>query len=302
MSAAAEDEDTMMFCASCGTAEIDDIKLMKCACKLVKYCSVKCQKEHRKQHKKECKRVAELKGEILFKQPESSHMGDCPICCLPLPLDPHKAILNPCCCKRICDGCDLANKRRELELRLEHTCPFCRKILPNTDEECNRQLMKRVEANDPFAIGHMGGVRYEKGDYEAAFEYFTNAASLGDAAAHYQLYLMYRDGLGVEKDEKRELHHVEQAAIGGHHMARHDLGVKEWEKNGRMDRAVRHWIIAANLGFDRSLDNIKNGYKIGYVSKEVLAASLRGYHAAIEATKSPQRKEAAAEYEKERGD
>ncbi|KAK1734131.1 hypothetical protein QTG54_015134 [Skeletonema marinoi] len=59
------------------------------ACYLVKYCSVQCQKEHRKQHKRDCKkRAAEIRDELLFKQPESTHLGDCPICMIPLPLDP----------------------------------------------------------------------------------------------------------------------------------------------------------------------------------------------------------------------
>ena len=29
-------------CANCGKAAVDDVKLKKCACKLVKYCSVEC--------------------------------------------------------------------------------------------------------------------------------------------------------------------------------------------------------------------------------------------------------------------
>eukprot|EP00985_Skeletonema_marinoi_P003294 scaffold1373_cov134-Skeletonema_marinoi.AAC.4 len=78
-----EDETVMMFCASCGTAENENIRLKKCnACKSVRYCGVQCQKDHRPQHKRACKkRVAELRDEILFKQPESRHWGDCPICC-----------------------------------------------------------------------------------------------------------------------------------------------------------------------------------------------------------------------------
>jgi hypothetical protein len=32
-------EDNMMCCASCGIAPVDDVKLKKCACNLVKYCS-----------------------------------------------------------------------------------------------------------------------------------------------------------------------------------------------------------------------------------------------------------------------
>ena len=133
-----------------GIAEGDDIKLKKCACQLVKYCSVKCQKDHRKQHKKECKkRKAELRDEILFQQPEGSYLGDCPICCLPLPIDLEKSILYSCCSKRICNGCNLADKLRQLEGSMDETCPFCRKPAPSTDEVINELLMKRVEANDP---------------------------------------------------------------------------------------------------------------------------------------------------------
>ena len=62
--------------------------LENCACKIVQYCSVACQTEHRSEHKRACKkRVAELRDEILFKQPESSCFGDCPICCLPISID-----------------------------------------------------------------------------------------------------------------------------------------------------------------------------------------------------------------------
>src|SRR6056300_838175 len=87
----------MCCCASCGKAEIDDVKLMKCACNLVKYCSVECQKNHRPQHKKTCKkRLAELRDDRLFRQPDESHLGECPICCLPMPLDNNKWTINSC--------------------------------------------------------------------------------------------------------------------------------------------------------------------------------------------------------------
>ncbi|KAK1738592.1 hypothetical protein QTG54_010622, partial [Skeletonema marinoi] len=61
---------TKTCCASCGIEESDDIKLKSCtACKLVRYCSVKCQREHRPKHTQECKkRAAELHDEILFRQ------------------------------------------------------------------------------------------------------------------------------------------------------------------------------------------------------------------------------------------
>eukprot|EP00986_Skeletonema_menzelii_P011132 scaffold5658_cov114-Skeletonema_menzelii.AAC.2 len=291
---AEDDTYTMMCCASCGIAGGDDVTLKKCTeCHLVKYCSDECQRDHRPQHKRACKkRAAELRDELLFKQPESSHRGDCPICCLPLPIDPKKSTLTSCCSKYICNGCNYANKKREIEGKRQQKCPFCRKAAPDTDEEINKRLMKRVEANDPVAMCFMGTERYEEGNYNAAFEYWTRAATLGDVQAHYQLSTLYYDGQGVEKDEKLELHHLIEAAIGGHPMARHNLGILEWE-NGHNDRAVKHLIIASKFGHDKSLDSVKILYKAGYVSKDDFATALRGHQAAVDATKSPQREEAA---------
>jgi hypothetical protein len=75
-----EGDDTMMCCDCCGIA-VDDIKVKTCSAnKLVRYCSIDidCQKDHRPKHKKACKkRAAELRDELSFKQPESSHNGDC---------------------------------------------------------------------------------------------------------------------------------------------------------------------------------------------------------------------------------
>ena len=293
MSVAVGKDAKKQCCASCGIAGNDDITLKDCsACHLVKYCSVNCQKDHRPQHRKECKkRVAELRDEILFKQPESSHLGDCPICYLPLPLDRSKSCLYSCCSKHICVGCDHANKKREAERRLEQRCAFCRTDLPKTMEEVNEQMMRRIEANDPIAMCYMGSKRCKEGDYKSAFEYFTQAAALGDGAAHYQLSMMYYNGIGVEKDQRRELYHTEQAAIGGHPKARQNLVCLEGE-NDQHNRAVKHLIIAAKLGYDKSLEHAKALYKAGLVSKEDFAVALRGHQAAIDATKSPQREEA----------
>ncbi|KAK1733787.1 zf-MYND and TPR domain-containing protein [Skeletonema marinoi] len=218
-----------MCCAYCGIAEGDDIKLKTCtACKSARYCSVKCQKEHRSKHKQECKkRAAELHDELLFKQPESTHYGDCPICCLPLLLDEHKSLI--------------------------------------------------------------------EGDYDTAFEYWTKATGLGDVGAHFNLSRLYRKGLGVEKDKKKRLHHLEAAAIGGDHVARNHLAIVEWE-NGRQERAIKHWIIAATLGDDDAVTCLREWYVVGLVCKEDAAAALRAYQAAVDATKSAQREAATMRF------
>ena len=109
-----ETEAADICCASCGIAEVDEIKLTKCdACDLVRFCS---EQDHQSQHEARCKeRATELRNEILFRQPEISHMGDCPICFLPLPFEHQKSMLHSCCSKLIRNGCAHAYKLRERE-------------------------------------------------------------------------------------------------------------------------------------------------------------------------------------------
>ena len=145
--------------------------------------------------------------------------------------------------------------------------------------------MKRVEANDPVALCREGAKQYNKGEYIRAFEYFTNAAALGDVEAHYTMVaVMYRDGEGVEKDEGKEIYHLEEAAIGGHPSARHNLGWLELN-NDNLERAVKHWIIAATHGDDGSIKALMKAFKLGLVDKDVLAAALRAHKDAVDATK-----------------
>lgn len=49
-------------------------------------------------------------------------------------------------------------------------------------------------------------------------------------------------------------------------------------------------IISAKQGYDHSMKALMEMYKGGFVSKEDLAAALRAHQAAVNATKSPQRK------------
>eukprot|EP00985_Skeletonema_marinoi_P004687 scaffold2027_cov148-Skeletonema_marinoi.AAC.16 len=283
-----------MCCASCGIAQVDDIKLKECdACDLVHYCSDECKQDHLSKHEHLCKeRAAELRDELLFRQPESTHVGDCPICFLPLPINGENPRISTCCSKIICDGCSVANGLRHFRENLQQTCPFCRHPMPKTDEQNNKNYMKRVEKNDPVAMTQIGFTLENEGDYDSAIEYWSKAAELGDAIAHWSLSVVYERGKGVEKDEKKEIYHVEEAAIAGHPDARCNLGCYEM-RSERYDRAVKHIIIAANLGHDEAIQALKECYKGGLVSKEEFAAALRAHQAAVDATKSPQREEAA---------
>ena len=285
-----EEQAGTSCCASCGIAEIDDVKLKDCdGCDLVRYCSDECRENHRSEHEEACKkRAAELRDEQLYKQPESSHLGDCPICCLPLPLDLMKSTLTGCCSKLICTGCFYANQMRELEQNLATKCTFCREALSKTEEEHFKRLMRRIEKNDPYAIYQQGAEQYDKGDYRSAFEYWKKATDLGNVDAHHRLAGLYIFGKGVEQEEGKIIHHLEEAAIAGHPEARYNIGYHKWN-NGDKEGAVKHWIIAATLGEDDSTKMLMKAFKEGHVSKEDYAAALRAHKAAVDATKSPQR-------------
>ena len=296
----ADTEAEIMMCVNCGIAEGDDIKLEECVgcfhhhhagCQSVRYCCDKCREEYRKEHEEECRNwKGWLHDRKLFHQPDETNLGDCPICFLPLPLDYTKWRVNSCCCKMICKGCHFANRMRENEQGLEQRCAYCREPLPDTQEEIEQNKMKRARANDPAGLFDMGSKHYKEGDYGAAFEYWTKAAALGDANAHHNLSVMYYNGEGVEKDEKKQVYHLEEAAIAGHPRARHCLGVVE-EVNGHIEieRAAKHYIIAANLGDEMSMNAVTKHFCFGDITEETLEATRRTHQAALDEMKSSQR-------------
>jgi len=296
MNSEAAAAEKMICCASCGTAGVDDVKLKDCdgGCDLVKYCSDECQEDHKDNHGEECKKkMIELRDNDLFTPPEGSHLGECPICCLPLPLPivASKSTFMGCCSKSICIGCEYANTERERKAGLRQRCPYCREPTTKSKEEWNKIIMKRIKKNCPAAMCHIGATRYNEGDYKTAFKYLTKAAELGYTEAHYVLSVMYQLGQGVEKDAEKEIYHLEEAAIGGHPGAGHNLGCFEGI-NGRYERAKKHFIIAANLGHHESLKGLMALYKEGHASKEEYADALRAYQTAVDETKSAEREKA----------
>jgi TPR repeat protein len=274
--------------ANCGVTQVDEVKMEECnRCDLVLCGSDKCREKHRGEHDKECKnRKVELHDDDdLFTQPDGSHLGECPLCFLPMPLGPRKSSLYSCCSKSACNGCVHANYVKNGNFN----CPFCREPAPD-GEESYKRIMERVKAHDPAAVCEMGRILYHKGDCDTAFGYFTKAAELGDAVAHNNLGYMYGEGYGVEKDDEKAVYHYEQAAIGGHPYARHHLGCVE-EENGNVERAVKHFIIAAKLGYEDSMKELWKHYSAGNITKEDLEVTLRTHQAAINEMKSPERDE-----------
>ena len=129
-------------------------------------------------------------------------------------------------------------------------------------------------------------------DHAKALELWHQAADLGNAKSYYSIGGAYHVGRGVERDEKKAVHYMELAAMRGHVVARHNLGCFDW-KAGNMDRALRHFIIAAGMGYSDSLENIKLMFMNGQATKEDYAKALYN-QANLDVFKSVQRDEAAA--------
>ena len=81
------------------------------------------------------------------------------------------------------------------------------------------------------------------------------------------------------------------------HDSRHALGILAYKsKNQDMELAMKHWIMAAELGVDESLEHVKSGYKQGCVEKDVFAKALRAHKAASDEVKRKSDQRDAAAY------
>ena len=229
---------------------------------------------------------------------------ECPICFLTLPWRKF-CTYQPCCGKTLCDGC--LHAHRETFTTRKFNCAFCRTPVSTTDKERVKLTKKRMENGDSEAY-FMFGAHTSQGsmgltkDVGKSLELWKKAAELGDLTAHISLGQVFSGHhdiiLGVEKDEKRAMHHYRLAAIRGVLDARYTLGSMAYNsENQNMKLAMKHWIMAANAGHDTSLEMVQRGYKHGYCSKDEFAKTLRAHKAATDEMMSDQRDEARMYHE-----
>jgi len=247
-----------------------------------------------------------LHDEALLRRTPPSLLEDCQICRIRMPTLQLGHFYMACCGKQyMCSGCFYAsfhdNQGNIVVDNLK--CPFCRAPYPNDDELIERSK-KREEAGDAEAIYNLG-CYYRYGrygfpqDYTKAFELLHRAAELGYATAYFNIGCAHDYGEGVEVDKKKATYYYELAAMRGNAPARNNLGVIEY-KRGNVNRALKHYTIAAEDGISQSLTNIKQLYKSGQATKDVYTKALELYQMYLDEIKSDQRDEAAAAYEDQR--
>ena len=91
----------------------------------------------------------------------------------------------------------------------------------------------------------------EQRDYKTALYYLSLFAANGDAKANYNLGIMYREGLGVEKDDVQSLTHFIEAAENGHMLGNYAVGLAFLTGKGSdidAEAAIHYLSEAALLG------------------------------------------------------
>ena len=130
-------------------------------------------------------------------------------------------------------------------------------------------------------------------DVMRAVDLYERAAKLGLKEAHLRLGYMYDEGEDIEKDTAKAILHWEAAAVKGDAHARCSLGILE-ANAGYYDLAMQHYMIAAKMGYQYSLDSVKLLFMKGLATKADYAEALRGHQGAVEEMRSPDREEALA--------
>ena len=264
----ADNIDNVITCAACGKEGEGDSMNTCNKCDLVKYCNAACKKKHRHKHKKKCeRRVAELYDEKLFK--EHPPREECPICMLSLPYESKTITFQSCCGKSICSGCIYV--MRETGSKNMKLCPFCKTPPARSNAEEVERLKKLMEKGNAYAFNQLAGLyaRVRMGvpqDWLKANELYLKAGELGCADGYFNLGCVYQFGQGVEVDMKKAKHYYELTAMSGSVMARHNLGSNEYN-DGNLQRAFKHYMLSARAGCKESLENVKQGYIAGHVTK-----------------------------------
>ena len=146
------------------------------------------------------------------------------------------------------------------------------------DEERVEEMMKRVEANDAGSVYQLAN-DYHHGklgllqDRARAMELWTRAAKLGSSQAHFQFGSTY----DAEGDSKKSKFHYEAATMAGNEDARCNLGAME-AQSGNMERAVKHWMIAASAGDYKAMHNLLIAFNHGSISRSAIDSTLTAYN------------------------
>ncbi len=138
-------------------------------------------------------------------------------------------------------------------------------------------------AQHDLAALYVAGTGGVARDYGRAVFWFTKSAEKGMANAHYNLGVMYQQGLGVPQDAAAALGWYEKAAQLGHPEAMYNLGIANIEGIGaerNIARGVAFFKQAANAGVAQAAYNLGVLYESNFVGPADLIKAAEWYQTA----------------------
>ena len=157
-------------------------------------------------------------------------------------------------------------------------------LLPKSYQTLETRAFAGVAAaQHDLAALYVAGTGGVPRDYGRAVFWFTKSAEKGMANAHYNLGVMYQQGLGVPQDAAAALSWYERAAQLGHPEAMYNLGIANIEGIGadrNIARGVAFFKQAANAGVSQAAYNLGVLYESNFIGPADLTKAAEWYQTA----------------------
>ena len=240
---------------------------------------------------------------------------DCPVCMVPLPLDPDEKSYWTCCGNTICRACEFeqgrartvinARRAKKDQPPLGSTCAFCRASQLIGDEEVDayKEKARTGDAVSAYKLAtlYTHGNRGVQIDEPKALELYQFAANLGNRDAMMRLAIIYQSGyLGEDENKNKAKEYANMAIKRGKFTAHTVLAVSALG-DGQLEVATKHWCLAAEAGDVVSMKQLWDQFYRGEVSKDLLERTIRRHKETLDEMDSEERerwrgwKEAEAE-------
>ena len=231
---------------------------------------------------------------------------ECPICMLPLPFE--SSITKHCvtCDKSVCVGCMMTtaqvHRRDGGDVKTAEekvtTCPFCRSSTAVYDDKLRLEKeMKRANAGNGESMYRVGNYYYmgEMGlqqDKAEGLKWYHRAVGEGSGEAAFCLGRCYCEGDMVLRDHDRALEYFQKSADLGFIPSFRLVGIILMKK-GNIEEAMLNLRKAVMCGYcnDDIFNELRNGFKLGFITKEEYAFTLRENQKACNEMKSDGREE-----------
>ena len=129
-----------------------------------------------------------------------------------------------------------------------------------------------------------------------ALDCWIRAAELGSGEVCVNIGMGYDKGIGVSVNNEMAALFERVGALRGDIYARNNIGVSEYYNLGNHEMGIRHWKIAAEAGYQDSLDDLKKNFNADgklpgkkFMSNEEMDTIYRSGHEAQMEVKTEER-------------